>query len=120
MFLVLAWVLLGWCGVVSLWADGKVFAARGIEVPVRTPDQRALIHFKEGVQRLVIETAFAAEGTNFAWVVPLPSEPKIEAVSTNFFSGFEPDVSGEVDSPVVLRLAGGAGGDAVCMAGGSI
>ena len=66
---------------------------------VRTPDQRALIHFEDGIQRLVIETAFAAEGTNFAWVVPLPSEPKIEAVSTNFF----PDLSRTFQARLVYQ-----------------
>ncbi len=65
-------------------ADGKVFT-RAVAVPVTTPDQRALLYFTNGVERLVIETSFVGEGTNFAWVVPLPSAPKIEAVSENFF-----------------------------------
>ncbi len=68
----------------SALADGKVFA-RAVASPVSTPDQRAMLHFSNGVERLVIETSFVGQGTNFAWVVPLPSVPKIEAVSTNFF-----------------------------------
>lgn len=69
---------------VSVWADGKVFS-RAVAAAVKVPDQRAMLHFSKGVERLVIETSFIGEGTNFAWVVPLPSAPKIEAVSTNFF-----------------------------------
>src|SRR5512133_3036622 len=40
---------------------------------VQIPNQQALICYSDGVERLVIETSFLGEGTNFAWVVPLPS-----------------------------------------------
>jgi hypothetical protein len=69
----------------SSWADGKIFS-RALTVPLTTPDQRAMLQFSNGVERLVIETSFVGEGTNFAWVVPFPSAPQIEAVSTNFFA----------------------------------
>src|SRR5262249_10970450 len=43
---------------------------------------------------------------NFAWVVPLPSAPKIEAVSTNFFSylnlSFQPRLITDVGSWWIL------------------
>jgi hypothetical protein len=65
-------------------ADGKIFA-RAVSTSVTTPDQRALLHFSNGVERLVIDTSFKSAGTNFAWVVPLPSPPKIERVSSDFF-----------------------------------
>jgi len=65
------------------WADGIVFAKA---VPTTTPDQRAMLQFSDGIERLVIETSFVGSGSNFAWVVPLPSTPKVEAVSTNFFA----------------------------------
>src|SRR5215472_6751106 len=68
----------------TAFADGKVFTT-AVAAPVTTPDQRAMLQFSNGVERLVIETSFVGQGTNFAWVVPLPSVPKIEAVSTNFF-----------------------------------
>ena len=84
------WLLCVWAGVTcgSCWADGKVFR-EAVAVPVRTPDQRALLHFSNGVERLVIETSVVGGGTNFAWVVPFPAEPKVEAVSTNFFRYLE-------------------------------
>jgi hypothetical protein len=81
------------------FADGKVFS-RAVAAPVKTPDQQAMLYFSNGVERLVIETSFVGEGTNFAWVVPLPSAPKIEAVSTNFFktlnASFQPKLIYEI------------------------
>lgn len=66
------------------WADGKIFAPPALP-PVEIPEQQALIHFADGRETLVIETAFLGEGTNFAWVLPLPAPPEIRAVSPDFF-----------------------------------
>jgi hypothetical protein len=80
-------------------------------MPVTTPDQRAMLYFSNGVERLVIETSFVSAGTNFAWVVPLPSPPKIEAVSTNFFSylnmAFQPHLVQHADPWWILFLLAG-------------
>jgi len=54
-------------------ADGKVLA-RGL-ARAETPEQRALLHWADGVETLVIETTVRAEATNFAWVIPLPAKP---------------------------------------------
>jgi hypothetical protein len=70
---------------VSGWADGMVMGSYALPANVRIPDQRALIQFSNGVERLVIETRFTGAGTNFAWVVPLPSPPVIEEASTGLF-----------------------------------
>ncbi len=65
--------------------------ADGMVVPevfypkVEIPNQQALIHFADGIEQLVIETSFLGEGTNFAWVVPLPSVPEVKPVSESFF-----------------------------------
>ncbi|MBC8097734.1 MAG: DUF2330 domain-containing protein [Akkermansiaceae bacterium] len=67
-------------------ADGKVFSQRAVIAEAFIPDQRALICWSNGVQRLVIETRFAGEGTNFAWVVPLPSQPEIEPATSGVFA----------------------------------
>jgi hypothetical protein len=77
LFLLLPWAAL---------ADGIVFP-RGefdpSQVPI--PDQRAMIHWADGVERLVIETSFAGPGTNFAWVVPLPAVAEIEEATPGLF-----------------------------------
>lgn len=69
------------CG--PLFADGKVFV-RGT-ARVRIPDQSALICFDGKTERLVIETAFEGEGNEFAWIVPVPSVPKVEPATTGVF-----------------------------------
>lgn len=71
------------------FADGKVFARPEVQMQVDIPNQQALIFHREGVQCLVIETAFLGEGTNFGWVVPLPSEPKVRPVSEMFFPSLQ-------------------------------
>jgi hypothetical protein len=62
--LFLAWLTAA--GSLSLEADGKVWPAIGY-AKVDIPDQRARIHYTNGVERLVIETSFVGPGTNFAW-----------------------------------------------------
>jgi hypothetical protein len=69
-------------------ADGKVFSTVVAKVP--TPDQRAILQFDGGHERLVIETSFVGEGEDFAWVVPLPSVPRVvEPVSPGVFRTLE-------------------------------
>jgi hypothetical protein len=70
---------------VAAWADGMVIPTIAYPAKITIPDQRALIHFTNGVERLVIETRFTGEGTNFAWVVPFPSQPVIEEATTGLF-----------------------------------
>jgi len=85
----------------SALADGMV--VQQVYYPkVTIPNQQALIHFSDGTERLVIETSFLGEGTNFAWVVPLPSAPEVKPVSESFFSllqqAFQPQLVHRVHS----------------------
>ncbi len=66
-------------------ADGMVIPTVAYPAKITIPDQRALICFSNGTERLVIETRFTGAGTNFAWVVPLPSQPVIEEATTGLF-----------------------------------
>ena len=67
-----------------VFADGKVFQQQ-YEAKVNIPDQQAVISFSSGVEKLVIQTAFEGSGTNFAWVVPLPSAPSVKPMTKGFF-----------------------------------
>lgn len=69
----------------SALADGMVFSKPDVYAKIQIPNQQALIQFAGGVEEMVIETSFLGEGTNFAWVVPLPSAPQIQPVPENFF-----------------------------------
>ncbi len=73
-----------WLPLLAL-ADGKIFPSTAFPEQIRIPEQEALIHWSNGVERLVIETRFDAKGTNFAWVIPLPARPKIEAATPGVF-----------------------------------
>jgi hypothetical protein len=73
------------CLPLAVWADGMVIPTIAYPAKVTIPDQRALIHFTNGVERLVIETRFTGAGTNFAWVVPFPNQPVIEEATTGLF-----------------------------------
>ena len=66
-------------------ADGMVIPTIAYSAKITIPDQRALICFSNGTERLVIETRFTGAGTNFAWVVPLPGQPVIEEATTGLF-----------------------------------
>lgn len=68
-------------------ADGGVYIHKtALAANVTIPDQRALLCWSNGTERLAIDTRFVGEGTNFAWVVPLPSQPKIEEATTGLFN----------------------------------
>ncbi|QYK47305.1 MAG: DUF2330 domain-containing protein [Phycisphaeraceae bacterium] len=104
----------------SAHADGKVFAREGVVATI--PDQRALIHFADGVQTLVIETRFESSGSpaggqessgesaevpagggDFAWVVPVPSVPELIEVTP----GLMPTVAAIFQPSVKVIPSGG-------------
>ena len=93
-------------------ADGMVIPSTAFPANITMPDQQALVHFTNGTERLVIETRFTGAGTNFAWVVPLPSQPVVEAATTGLFPTlrylFQPRVMHQVPAYfiVILTTAG--------------
>jgi hypothetical protein len=76
-------------GIGLLRGDGKVFPTALIAGEVSIPDQRAILCWANGEERLVIETRFEGEGTHFAWVMPLPAVPRIEPATTGVFRTLE-------------------------------
>lgn len=82
------WILWLLCSAGPALADGMVFPE--VYYPkAEIPNQQALIQYSEGIERLVIETSFLGEGTNFAWVVPLPAAPEVKPVSESFFANLQ-------------------------------
>jgi hypothetical protein len=92
--------LLLFCLPLTVLADGMVIPTIAFPAKVTIPDQRALIYFTNGTERLVIETRFNGTGTNFAWVVPLPGQPVIEEATIGLFPTlqylFRPQIVHEV------------------------
>jgi hypothetical protein len=86
---------------IAALADGKVIPPTAFPAQIDIPDQQALIHFTNGTERLVIETRFVGAGTNFAWVIPLPNRPVVEASTTGVFPTlhylFRPEIQHNVE-----------------------
>jgi len=80
-------------------ADGVVVPSRAVAKPVRTPDQRALVAFDGTTETLVVETTVQGDGREFAWIVPLPAAPKVEASTTGLFPTLEVVTSPRVEDP---------------------
>jgi hypothetical protein len=97
---ILRWCLAGlaWLPLAAL-GDGGFVSATAFE-RVQIPDQRALIHFTNGTETLVIDTAFRGEGTNFAWIIPVPSVPTVEPATAGLFTTlqilFQPEIVHDV------------------------
>lgn len=67
----------------SCLADGKVFATEAVQTSI--PRQQALLCYRNGVETLAIQTQFVGKGSEFAWVVPLPSPPEVTPTTTGLF-----------------------------------
>lgn len=95
-------LLLAW----QAFGDGKAFPM--VADPLADaasstmPRQRAIIAWDGTEQRLAIDTAFTGEGTEFAWLVPLPSEPEILPATKGMF-----DTAAVLTSPRIERSDSG-------------
>ncbi|MFA4985149.1 MAG: hypothetical protein WC712_01065 [Candidatus Brocadiia bacterium] len=56
------------------FADGLIFPAQGGKEP-QLVQQRAIIVYRDGVERLIVESAFDGEPGDYAFILPVPSEP---------------------------------------------
>jgi len=67
-------------------ADGAMLSAGA---PARTPDQRVILVWQEGHERLVLDAAYEAAGAEIAWIVPLPSPARVRPVAPAVFRTVE-------------------------------
>ena len=97
------------CGAAVLFAlalvgTAPVARADGLMMPPvvqngipEIPSQRALITFRDGMETMVVETAFSGQGGDVAWLLPVPAKPVAMAkASPGVFSmlttALQPDV----------------------------
>jgi len=59
----------------TVCADGKYYPERAYKKPPAIPSQRAILVYKDGVEKLVVESALDGEGKEFGWIIPVPSKP---------------------------------------------
>jgi hypothetical protein len=70
----------------SAMTNGMTFpAATAKSLNTSVPAQQALITFDGVRETLILQIQFTGEGDDFAWVVPLPTMPEVEAATPNLF-----------------------------------
>lgn len=77
-------ILLFWIVGVLLYGDG-VFLWEGDYSGLREADQLAFIYHEEQKETLVLSIRYDGRVGNFAWVIPVPSLPKVKLGPENFF-----------------------------------
>lgn len=59
----------------ELFADGKFYPDRAYKAAPAIPSQRAILAYRDGIEKLTIESSLEGEGKQFGWIIPLPSVP---------------------------------------------
>ncbi|MHC4368489.1 MAG: DUF2330 domain-containing protein [Planctomycetota bacterium] len=94
-------------------ADGKHFPEKAYKKPPAIPSQRAILVYRDGTERLIIESSLEGKGLEFGWVIPLPSKPtefeKTSAGLINTFSlALQPEIvhdrARELHTPLFLAV----------------
>lgn len=52
---------------------------------INEPEQKAVVFFSKGTEQLVISPSYQGPSSSFAWVVPVPSRPKVEILKGAIF-----------------------------------
>lgn len=82
--------LSGLLSVAAGHADGLIMARWGRNRPViNEPEQKAVVLFSKGKEDLIISPSYEGPATDFAWVVPVPSRPKVSIVKGALFHELE-------------------------------
>ena len=67
------------------FGDGKYFPEKVYKTAPNIPGQRAVLVYKDGIEKLIIESSLEAEGKEFGWVIPVPAKPtEFKKVSHGF------------------------------------
>lgn len=62
-------------------ADGCFVWNSGVDL--KEPSQKAVIHLADGAETLLLQVKYEGPAEDFAWIVPLPSRPKVTAVAAD-------------------------------------
>jgi len=65
--------------------DGKVFIRVNKEADIYQPTQKAYIRWDGSEEKLLLQTKYEGPAEEMVWVVPVPSEPKVEKGDPNVF-----------------------------------
>ena len=74
------------CGWGEGLADGVFVPRRGsVRLDIHGPEQKAVIVHRNGEETLILSVKYAGALTDFAWVVPVASRPKVEKGDPEIF-----------------------------------
>lgn len=65
----------------GLYGDGCFVWNKGADL--NEPMQKAIIYWKDGREVLVLQVKYEGAAEDFAWIVPLPSQPKVSAIDAD-------------------------------------
>lgn len=68
----------------AAFADGGMVAPP--DVAIEEFGQVAIIRHQDGMEQLAVASSFRSEATDFAWILPLPSEPVVDSFNLTFLS----------------------------------
>lgn len=83
----------------NLLADGKYWPLAAYKKAPDIPGQKAVIIYKDGVEKLIIESSLEGEGKEFGWIIPLPNKPEnFEIASAGFIHTLSNVVQPEINN----------------------
>lgn len=74
----------------SALADGIYIPPLVVNQMPNMPSQRGIIVYRDGIEKLIVESAFDGQGKEMAWIVPTPAEPtSIKQTTPGLFTALE-------------------------------
>lgn len=79
----------------SLYADGTMLPEEALyrkhrqNALINEPEQKAVIYYRNGIEDLIISPRFEGPASRFAWVIPVPSRPKVDKLDGAIFHELE-------------------------------
>jgi hypothetical protein len=67
-----------------VYGDGVFVWRKGVDL--YEPSQKAIILWDDGYENLILQVKYKGEASDFAWIVPVPSEPDVRAVDGDIFA----------------------------------
>jgi len=84
-------------------ADGCYIPEKAYQKLPEIPTQRAIVRYKDGVEKLTIESSLNAEGQSFGWILPIPAKPTLIEETTpglmdSFSNVMQPEIKHNASS----------------------
>lgn len=74
------WYLFALVMVSKTWGDG-CFVTKKAGTDLREPQQKAIIHWRDGKLVMVLQVKYKGATSNFGWVIPVPGKPKVDVIA---------------------------------------